>query len=245
MTCFATEQTINQSINQAPCLAFSAQIMAMILLSSADWAACSLMTDSSTPSDLESCAVVVSMRFCNCSIFCRVLSRKGAEKATEDWPLAPPPPFGRRISSLRGAFLPLSAMSCICCCIWGFWLLDVALVHVTRLFFGGCCFEQCLPFDKGYALGHLCDSVGDSRGHDCVCASDTVRVRRVSACDRGGLVLNGSCFLRGSAGVGCRSLDGCSGGSGFLCGHAVHFGCAVGLRLGSHFFKALLIGRWV
>ena len=92
-----------------------------------------------------------------------------------------------------------------------------------------------LPFDKGYALGHLGDSVGDSRGHDGVCAADAVCVRRISACDRGGLVLDGSCFLRGSAGVGCHSLDGCSGGCGFLGGHAVHLGRAVGLRLGSHF----------
>lgn len=83
----------------APCLAFSAQINAIILLSSALCAACSLMTFSSTPSAFDSSAVALSIRFWSESIFCSVLSRNGAEKAicSEEERL-----FCRRISSLRG-----------------------------------------------------------------------------------------------------------------------------------------------
>lgn len=89
---------VAQKVNYAPWRAFSAQMRAMILLSSALWAACSRMTRSSTPSVLVRSAVLLSMRFCSCSIFWRVLSRNGALKL-----MASGPEVGSLISSLRGA----------------------------------------------------------------------------------------------------------------------------------------------
>ena len=70
---------------------------AIIRLSSALCAACSLMIFSLTPSAFESSAVDWSMRFCSCNIFWSVLSRNGAENATESGA-----PWFRRISSFRG-----------------------------------------------------------------------------------------------------------------------------------------------
>jgi hypothetical protein len=61
------------------------------------------MIFSSTPSTWLSSALDLSMRFCSCSIFCKVLSRNGAEKAT--W--SAEPPFSL-MSSFRGRFLTSS-----------------------------------------------------------------------------------------------------------------------------------------
>lgn len=109
----------------APCLAFSAHIMAMILLSSALCAACSLMIFSSTPADFESSAVVMSMRFCSCSIFWSVLSRKGAEKDTCSDELL----LLNRISSFRGRFFSSGSATRSC----GFGLNVETVVSVAFL----------------------------------------------------------------------------------------------------------------
>lgn len=88
--------------HQAPCLAFSAQINAIIRLSSALCANCSCFVWSSTSSLAAMSLDTVSMRFCSASSLDKVLSRKGAEKVML---VGEAPELGRRISSLRGGFL--------------------------------------------------------------------------------------------------------------------------------------------
>ena len=96
------KSTTLRTKNHAPCLAFSAQISAIIRDNSALCSNCSRLT-SSLASDAAISLPVFSMRFCKASIFASVLSRKGAENLT---PSAPE--LGRRISSFRGGFLPFT-----------------------------------------------------------------------------------------------------------------------------------------
>jgi len=84
---------------QVPCLAFSAQINAMILDSSALCSNCSLFTLSGASLAAIS-EPVFSIRFCNDSIFASVLSRNGAENLTS------PVEGGNRISSFLGGLRP-------------------------------------------------------------------------------------------------------------------------------------------
>lgn len=141
----------------------------MIRLNSALWAACSFMTLSSTPSILLSSAELFNMRFCNCSIFDNVLSRKGAEKAT----LSAVPPFSR-ISSFRGR---LFSSTSGCCCACGFCLRANRLATSLAWEVTG-----NLPLDKSNALCHFSHSVRDPVCHDRVCRSCSTIASILTTC---------------------------------------------------------------
>lgn len=174
----------------------------MIRLNSALWAACSFMTLSSTPSILLSSAELFNMRFCNCSIFDSVLSRKGAEKAT----LSAVPPLSR-ISSFRGR---LFSSTSGCCCACGFCLKGFLLA--TSLARKAIC---NLPLDKRDALCHFSYSVRDPVCHDGVCRSRSTITSIFSTCYRSSFVLD-RCGFRLCLSCGVTGCSRCLTSGGLL-----------------------------
>lgn len=113
---------------QAPCLAFSAQIKAMIRLNSALCANCSCFVCSSTSSLAAMSLLTLSMRFCSVNSFDSVLSRNGALKVMF---VGDAPELGMRISSLRGGFRAAGLLAAPLVAGGGDWGLWEGSCHVS------------------------------------------------------------------------------------------------------------------
>ena len=109
-------------VDQAPCLAFSAQMRAMMRESSALCANCSCLVCSSTSSLAAMSLLTLSILFWRDRSLASVLSKKGAEKVML---VGDCPALGMRMSSLRGGFFCLGA----CTAGGGDWGLWVGLAH--------------------------------------------------------------------------------------------------------------------